>query len=378
MVVKTIEYNTTMPAGTRGNWWIGIPINLYEICPGIDASIFKQPVAKVEFDPKKKEYNANKEHDNSMRARIREFEARNDKCLDEEYIDMVRQADQFLKQDQLDEAQDLYLLATEKRPWEIYPKEQLDKVEALIAKRGVTDKVYDATIDKANEQFNEGDYLAAKTTYKRAQMLKPGDTNPGKKIAEIDRLMATKVQATQSELAVETQFQQLVNDANKAFQAANYQQAKGLYELALSKKPTDAGIRSRLNSVNQLIDQQAGKQAEQKQQDEAYQLALNEANKLFAQQNFAEARFAYLKASGIKPTEQLPRDKVKAIDEQLENQRTQEELKAKQDQEQRFNQLVSQAEQLESKNDLSAALQTYNEALIIKPFDAYVKARFPR
>lgn len=98
MVTKKIVINTQMPPNLKGGWGAGFPVDLYPFCKGIDLSVFNDPITIIRFDQKKKEFEGDEEYFEKMRTRIENFLMANEDCLDKEYQNQLKSADQLLRE----------------------------------------------------------------------------------------------------------------------------------------------------------------------------------------------------------------------------------------------------------------------------------------
>ncbi len=386
LVTKRVKYNTVMPPKSKGGWWVGIPINLYEVCPGIDASVFDNPVAIIRYDKGKREFEADPKYDNRMRSRVRSFESKNDACLEDKFVKLVRDAERLAKDNKYDEARELFKEASEQRPWEPYPKEKLDELQASVAKQDAKKSMYDQNIALADKLMNEGNYIAAKSYYKRASSVRPSESYPGQKIREIDGKLAKKDNQYQASLKNEykeereqakkqEQEQKYVNAISKGnalLAAKNYQGAINAFQSAQQIKPQEILPKQKLNEIQSLIQQAEKQELEKRNNEIQYKNILKSADNLLNARQYEAAKSKFAEALVLKPNEQYPKLKIDYIDKKISEQAL---LAEKQDIQKKYNDFVRLADNYFTNGNLNEALDMYSQAAGVKPDEAYPKEK---
>ncbi len=125
---------------------------------------------------------------------------------------------------------------------------------------------------------------------------------------------------------------------------------------------------------SQVIDKEADylsklSRAEQAELRREYNQLLEQAAKEYSNEQFLAALDGYKAASQILPKEQFPKDRIAEINDLLGIMMAAAELdKAKQD---RFNALITDADQLFNRKEYQSARSAYNRALSIKPTDQH-------
>jgi epidermal growth factor receptor substrate 15 len=111
-----------------------------------------------------------------------------------EFNKLLRQADLLFSQNKFLEAKGAYESALAVNPNDKYALNQRDKsvTNAKDNTKGTEDKNYQKIVNKADEKFNASNYQDAKSLYERALTLKPTDPYPKRKIEEIEALLNPK------------------------------------------------------------------------------------------------------------------------------------------------------------------------------------------
>lgn len=184
-----------------------------------------------------------------------------------------------------------------------YPRRRIEEIEGLLANQSRLDEQYRTILAVADQHFRARDWNPAQDSYQRALELKPGEVYPRQQITEIERL--------RNQQAVDGRYEQLVSDANRAFDARNYNQARPLYVQAQELKTQEAHPRSRINEIDEILRRI-------QTTERAYAENIQKGDAAFQQNDLNGARSFYVTASGLKPSESYPRNKIGEIDRLLE------------------------------------------------------------
>ncbi|MCC6541868.1 MAG: hypothetical protein IT225_06575 [Flavobacteriales bacterium] len=277
-------------------------------------------------------------------------EAARQKELDEKYQAAIKAADASFGSEAWEEATRKYTEASGLKPTETYPKDQL----ALITKRKAEaeakrkqeelDARYQGVIDQADAAFGKNDHAAAKTKYSEASGIKPTEQYPKDRIAECDRLIAEaarKAEEERKQAEMEARYTSLIASADKAFQGKKLSEALNDYKDAAALKPAETYPKERIAEIEQQLDAAARAKAEEErlarekqERDQRYNDLIKTADKAFAAKDHEKARSDYSAASGVKPEEQYPKDRLAEIEQLLADaarKASEDRLKAEQD-----------------------------------------------
>ena len=272
------------------------------------------------------------------------------KELDEKYQAALAAADAAFGKESWEDATKKYTEAGGLKPAEKYPKDQL----ALIAQRKAEaeaeraqaelDARYQAAIDQADAAFDKGDLASAKGKYTDAATIKPAERYPKDRITECDRLIAEAARKAEEErkaAELEARYNALIASADKAFQGKKLSDALNDYKDASGLKPAENYPKERIAEIEQRLDAAAQAKAEEErllrerqERDKRYNDLIVAADKAFLGKDFEKARTDYSAASGVKPEEQHPKDRLAEIERLLADAARQAEadrLKAEQD-----------------------------------------------
>ena len=239
--------------------------------------------------------------------------------IEKEYKRLIANADALFNQKRYKDALSPYKKASGLKPSEQYPKQRIEEINKILAqlkekqKEEELNKEYNRYITLADRQFSNKQYELAKQNYNKALGIKPKEDYPKQKIAEIDAILAKQ----QQELAAKAERERknkeylaVIGEADKAFKAKNYDNAKSLYNKALTIKPDEQYPKEKIKEIDKILADLAAKEKLEKQ----YQATIKEADALLASKKYNDAKSKYTAASQLKPGEQYPKDKIKDIE----------------------------------------------------------------
>lgn len=231
-------------------------------------------------------------------------------------------------------------------------KQKINEITALRAAKDAKNQQLQSLLTKGKTAFDQKNWGEATTAYQEVLMIEP--TNP---IAKSQlALIQSEIEKTQNEAKNTEDFNKWKALGLTEMQNQDWAKAKHSFETALTYKQ-DAEVNQKLQEVKNKIDAlQKAKQLEQE-----YNAAMNKAQLAEAANNHSDALTEYIKASSIKPTEQLPKDKIAALKQLLDQQNAASGIDKK------YTDFITKGDELVSKQDYTGAIQKYNEALALKP-----------
>jgi len=239
---------------------------------------------------------------------------------------------------------------------------EIEKKMQLAAQREAD---YKKSIQVADGYFNDSKLAEAVTEYKNALKIKPEETYPQSQISEIQNQLN----------AQELKYKDALTNADKAFNASEWINAKTSYTEALSVKPNESYPAKRLKEVNQKIEESNLAAQSKAAQEKAYQETIAQAESLVKEDQLNAAKLKFKEAQSIKPEENLPAQRIKEIDAMLE-QRNKERLANQQrDIDEKYGQAITLADNSYQQKSYSVAKLQYQQASLIKPEEAYPKAQ---
>jgi len=297
---------------------------------------------------------------------------------EEAYNQKIAEADEAFNQENWKNAKAAYQAALEIKNDESYPVERIDQIDqtlAEIAKReeaaAKLEADYQAAIAKGDQKLEDGLLDEALTAFQEALELKPEEEYPAGKISEIkaeqDRIVKEKAEAERL-AALEKEYQELIAKADKLFKSEELKQARETYQEALSLKSDEKYPKEQITVINDQL-------ADAKEQEELYATKLSEADQLFEEKNYEDAKIKYNEALSIKSDEQYPKDQLAAIDKELEALAAkQEEIRLQEEKEAekqaRYEAFIAKADEFFEAENYQEAKLNYESALGVKE-DAY-------
>ena len=235
-------------------------------------------------------------------------------ALDKKYNDKIDEADAARDAKKWDSAKSLYKDANGIKPSETYPQEQIDWInnQMKTALEDEVNKQYQKIIDKADELLAAEEYEKSKGLYQRAKDMRPADSYPPKKIAEIiailDRLAKENANSAAQKL-IDDKYSAFIAQADAARDAKEWEPAKKLYKDANGVKPAEPYPQEQITWINNKmktsLDEEVNKQ---------YQKIIDVADRLFGEEDYLKSKKLYQRASGMKPGDSYPPEQIKKID----------------------------------------------------------------
>ncbi|MCF8231596.1 MAG: hypothetical protein K9J27_05345 [Bacteroidales bacterium] len=261
------------------------------------------------------------------------------------YDQTIARAQQLFDNEQYEQAMTKYQEASLIKPDKEQPDNKIDQIRGLIKERERKNQAYQATIDKADSLYMDKRFEQAKTVYQKAMEIKPSENYPVNMINKIDPALAEKQKTNQ-------RYTQLIEQADRAFKAEEFEKAVNLYTQAEEIDSSREYPQNQIEKINRLVNQQ----------EKRYDSLITSADSLREQNKLSLALGGYKKANEIKPREEYPQNQIQKINNTLES------LEKKQE---RYNNLIAEADSLAENNRLAPAIASYEAALELYPDKKY-------
>jgi tetratricopeptide (TPR) repeat protein len=392
LVSKRISFNTTMPDEEKGSWMNEFSIGLVKNCEGVDYSALKEPVDKVKFDPKRREYVSDRDYVNSMRPRIEKILVSYDECMMNKYDAAIRKGDQAFGSNDTEAALAAYREALEIYPRETYPSRQISAINSqlnrqeksnqqaqaqaqqneLLARQAVDDN-YNQALAKASVAYTRKDYTTARQFYQEALKIKPAESAPRTRLGEIESILAKKAAEDAKIREVENAYRAGIEKGDSLMKARNYTAAREQYAKASAIKPAEGYPKTKTLEIDR-IEETAVRMAENAKKEAAeneYQTILNTADAHFKAKQYDEAKAGYAKALAMKPTDPYPAQRAKAV----ENTVAAEQAAMQKATNEGYAEAIAAGNNALANNQFPLAKTHYQKALAIKPSDPYANAK---
>lgn len=298
-------------------------ISLFEPLPDIDYSVLNQPLVKIMYSAEKQVFDYDEAYfAQSLAAldKIKQLERdalNKQKELEANYKTAITNGDKAFQKKDWNMARAAYRVATNLKPNENYPKDQLAQIDKIIAdlealnkkneeaaKKAAEEKAqaiaaenlnnkYIAALKKGEDGFTKQDWTAAKAGYNEALSIKPNEQLPKDKLAEIDKAMAALAAKKAAEEKAKA-------DAEAAAKKAAEDKAKADAEAArLAKEKADKELADKLAkeaAAKKAAEEAAAKKAAEEKAKADAEAAAKKAAEDKAKADAEAARLAKEKA----------------------------------------------------------------------------------
>lgn len=318
------------------------------------------------------------------------------KELEDQYKAAIAAADGAFKSERYDEAKAKYSEALALKPQEKYPKDQLaaiDRKLAELARKAEEDaklqalnERYQAAITAADAAFAAAKWDDAKVKYNDALGIKPAEKYPKDQLLAIDKALADAVKlAEEDRLRKERdeRYSKLIEAGDQMFRTENYEGARTKFSDAITVKPDETYPRDKVKEIDLKIadlKRSAEEEKLRKEREAQYASLIAAADKAYGGKKYSDALNAYRDASGLKPDEGYPKERIALIESQMgEEARAKAEKerieREKREFEERYAGLIRTADQAFGEERYEDARGGYTEALAMKPEERHPKSR---
>ncbi|MFA5972421.1 MAG: hypothetical protein WC780_08735 [Lentimicrobiaceae bacterium] len=261
----------------------------------------------------------------------------------------VAEGDKKLAGKQYESALSEFKTALSAKPGELYPQQKIAEIQSILDKIKAENESYTEAISKGDTYLKAGKNHEALEIYQLASTLKPGEKYPREQIAHINQLLAEQEK-------LDTDYQNLITDANTRLKAGKYDEARIAYTNAGALKPSEKLPKEKITEIDTIL-------AGIKLKDENYAEALNKAADLYSAKNLAGAVKSYEEALGIKPAEKYPQERIAVLKSEI------------QALDENYSKAIALGDKQLAANNLMNALNAYQNALEIKPGEEYPRSK---
>ena len=187
---------------------------------------------------------------------------------------------------------------------------------------------YDEIIAKADKLLKDKKYDEAKSLYNQALTLKPNETYPKNQIENCEKLK------------IQSQYDAIIAKADAQFKAKNYEEAERLYNDALVVKSNESYPVAQIEKCRQL------------QKQKSCNALVAKGNAAYNAQKYKEAKSYYEEAYAVLPSVEI-KNKIDLCQQKLDDQE--------------WNDLMQKANIAFAKDDYETALRLYEQANRVKP-----------
>jgi len=382
-------------------------IELFRFFPGIDLSIFDHPIGMImynnETDLIETDLSFLKDIEDEIKRIEKETRLKQEAYwaekarIEAEYNSAIKKADVDYQKKNYIDSKSYYNQALTLRPNEVYPKDQISKIESLLLSQKdqleaqrLIDEKYNALIELADKDFVEANYEPAKANYQLAIGVKATEKYPKDQLAKIKKIeleLRLNAENEAKRLAAEKKskdrYDAFIASADKAFDLKQYQTAKTQYNSAIRVKPDEVYPQNQIQLIDDKLDYQrqltaanAKFVAEQKALKAEYNKIIKLADAQFKKKDYSKAVALYEKAIELDPEESYPQSQIQVINETIARDKELAANKAKQKEiDDKYTLLVDSGDKQLKGGDYIQAKQNYTEALVLKPDESHPKTQ---
>ncbi len=286
------------------------------------------------------------------------------------YNTAITAANKFVGDKLYQDAKDKYLEALKYLPDSEYPKQQIVKLDELLAQAEAErqkEELYTTNIKEAETLFRNKEYAGARVLFVKSNEIKPAEKLPIDRIQEIDKLLAELARVEARNKATELGYQETIKRADQALSAKEYSSARLFYGEALSIKPTEQYAKDKIAEIDQIM-------ADLKIQQ--YNQAIAAGDLAFKSDQLDEATSQYNQALVVKTNDQYAKNQLAEIAKRRTSLQD-EQLRLKKLNEQYASLMAAAITDFRNK-EYQSAKGKYQSALALKPDETLPKEQIAK
>ncbi|MDP2423244.1 MAG: hypothetical protein Q8M23_02750, partial [Bacteroidales bacterium] len=237
-----------------------------------------------------------------------------------------------------------YRKALKMRPYESYPANMIQRISDAQADKLTAEETFAKLLATADQLFASSDYATARLNYEQALRLKPAETHPKKRITEIEIIFAKRAETAES-------LAKALELGEQHFEKKEYAQALSQFETAKKLDANNIVAGERISTIRDILKQTAD-----------FESIVNQADNLFNESAYADARKKYEEALLKRPGHTHSATRIAEIDAVLAYLA---------EQEQTYQQAITRADVANKAKEYQTALTQYRLAGSIKPDESY-------
>lgn len=273
------------------------------------------------------------------------------------YQKILDKAQEKLDAGDLDGALDLYERAKGLNPSDPIPDEKIAEINQIKANQEKLEKDYEKFVQQGNTAFNGSNWEDAIKNYEEALKLKPNEAYPKEQIEKA----RAKIADNKDQASKDAEYAEYIRLGDDAYNSKTWQEAITMYEKALSVRPNDSYATDRINEINQILKDNASKE----ENDKKYEDLIQQADGLFEQGKFKEAKGLYEKALTIY-SKQYPKDQIQKC---ITEMKRIGEIEA----DEAYQKIIEKADEYFNAASYDDAIRLYERAIKLNPTDQYPK-----
>ncbi len=268
------------------------------------------------------------------------------------YEGLISEANSLQSGGKLPEAKAKFQEAGKLDPTQTVPPAKIKEIDDLITKSAAdkqkVDK-YNAAIASAEQLKTAGKLKESKTKFQEAGTIDPTQSTPKQKITEIDNLLAGETAAAEKKAKID----KLITEGAALLIKNDLDNSKLKFDEVLKLDATNAVAQAKITEINTKQNALKG----QAEKDKQFDLLKTEGFKLATEKKWSEAKTKLIEANSLKVDPSVTA-KLKEIDATL----AADKLKTD-----KYNAIITAAEQLQTSGKLKEAKAKYQEASTLDP-----------
>lgn len=276
--------------------------------------------------------------------------------LDADYEAAIKEADGLFDGKDYQSAIASYEKAAALKGDEQYPKERIKSANEFIGKQGE----YNEFVSQGDQALSAKDYSTAKTAFEKANKLLPDEAYPKDKIAEIEKTLAELKAEADAAAELKAKYEEAIKEGDKAFGSNDYEAAKIAYEKAQDLKSTEEYPKTKLGEIADILAAEQSEKERLEKLEKDYNDAIAKGDELFAADDYEGAIASFQSASTLKPEERYPKDKIKDAEGKLVTQ-------------EQYAEFIKNADAALAAKDYASAKTGYESASSVLPDEQYPK-----
>ena len=223
-------------------------------------------------------------------------------------------------------------------------KSKLNKTLQKIREQSEKEEIFFQYLDEADNQYDNGDYEKALASYNKAAKLFPKDEYTLEQI----KVVTQKINDEKEKIA---SFNEFVNNGDRFMVEEKYTEATIQYKAALNLYPNNSPVKDKYYNAKSLKENYDKLSAD-------FERFKREANDFVMRKKYAEAIEKYQQALNIFPNDSDLKSLINSLTAQKEIS-------------DRYNSKINEADSLYLEKSYEKAKTAYNEALAVMPDDPY-------
>jgi len=222
------------------------------------------------------------------------------------FSEKVKIAEENFKKSQWSVARFYYMEALKIKQSDSYSLAQVEACDKMIDS-GITAEImleYKNRIARGDSEMKAKNYSAARFYYREGSDILKWESYPLQQLKEIDKIVADNLNESDQRL-----FKENLNKADDAFNRKEYPTARFYYNKVIELGQNDH-VASRLKEIESIVNG-----SEAKILNAAYEDFVQKGEEAVKLNNSAIARYYFLKANGLKPEENLPKQALQKIED---------------------------------------------------------------